>query len=254
MLWRVQNTDKYFLGSMHLLPEHDSELDARVFRLLPQMSRVVFESDLSNASVPDFATYQDGCQLHEIVPADMYAKCTQRWDELNINESLASCKPWYAALLIVMRTVMKNGFSRERGVDQQLFTNVSSDRRAYLEDPDTASLAFEHAPISEQLFLLETSCMGEEAIMAEFTSLYAAWRSSDLTALSNILDDHMARLPSTYTALVGERNRMWSPEIVTFLEDPNPTLFVLGVLHYVGSNKFPDCLNDPHEYVFQKVY
>ncbi len=96
--------------------------------------------------------------------------------------------------------------------------------------------------------------MGEEAIMAEFTSLYAAWRSSDLTALSNILDDQMARLPTTYTALLADRNRMWSPEIVKFLEDPNPTLFVLGALHYVGSNKFPDCLNDPHEYVFQKVY
>ena len=31
MLWRVQNTDKYFLGSMHLLPEHDdSELGAHI--------------------------------------------------------------------------------------------------------------------------------------------------------------------------------------------------------------------------------
>ena len=143
MLWQVQNTNKYFLGSMHLLPEHDSELDARVFRLLPQMSRVVFESDLSHASVPDFATSQDGCQLHEVLPADLYAKCTQRWAELGIQKNLDSCKPWWAGLLIATATATKSGFSLERGVDQQILAKVSSDRRVYLESPNAPLLAWE---------------------------------------------------------------------------------------------------------------
>lgn len=253
MLWRVQNTDKYFLSSMHLLPEHDSELDARILGLLPQMSRVMFECDLSNATVPDFATYQDGCQLYEILPTDMYAKCARLWEGLNLGGNLGSCKPWWAALLISLATAIKNGFSLDRGVEKQLLVNISADRRAYLENPHMAMLPFEQAPISEQILFLKKSCAGEEAIMAEYRKIYSAWRSSDLTALSKILDDHMAILPSMYTTLIIRRNQMWAPEITELMTDPSPTLFVLGALHYVGSNRFPDCLDGPHKYVFQKV-
>lgn len=253
MLWRVEGTDKFFLSSMHLLPEHDAGLDARIWHLLPQMSRVVFESDISNAKAPDFATYQDGRRLHQIIPADLYAKCTELWKALNIDANLDLCKPWSAALLIGISIAMKNGFSLDRGVEQQLLASVSADRRAYLEHPDRASLPFDQAPMSEQVLQLHVCSVGEEAIMAVFMSLYKAWRSSDLETLSSILNNYMAILPSTYAGLINERNRAWAPTIVNFLTDPDSTLFVLGALHYVGIDKFPDCLNGSREYKFVKI-
>ncbi len=78
MLWRVHGTDKYFLSSLHFLPEEDSGLDPRIWHLLPQMSRVVFESDYSRSTLPEYVMYQNGRQLHEVVPADVYDACAKQ--------------------------------------------------------------------------------------------------------------------------------------------------------------------------------
>lgn len=121
MLWRVHNTDKYFLGSFHLVPESHSELNVKITSLQPQMSRVVFESNLANVKEPDFSTYKNAGRLHKNLPSDLYTRCSLRWQELTIEVTLDSCKPWWAALLIAIRTAMKNGFSHERGVDRQIF-------------------------------------------------------------------------------------------------------------------------------------
>lgn len=251
MLWRVHNTEKYFLGSLHFLPENDQQLDGRIWALLEKVSRVVFECDFSQWKEPAFGVYDIGCQLNDVVPPHVFTQCVKRWGALGIRAKLDQCKPWWAMQVITINTIMTSGFTA--GVDTQLFARTNPAQRGYLESPEAYYLAMNGTPLLEQVSLLE-GCCDEEKFRSQLNSTYAAWRASDLTGLSRLLDTLAAKAPLTLYATLGWRNRAWTPKIVQLLADATPTLFVMGALHYVGTDKIQDCLNDGHKYVFERVW
>jgi len=253
MLWQVKDTNKYFLCSMHILPEADAALDRQIWDLVRRRPRIVFESDLSKGRFPAEATYQDGNRLQEFVPSDIYAKCARLWAELELKDELSVCKPWWAAMQIGLAVAAQNGFLLNHGVEQQLLKQLSLIQPVYLEDPRAAILPFIESPLSEQAIMLAQCSKGEASIMKEFRFVHESWRHSDLSALSKYLDEKRAEAPKTYTALIDERNEAWAPLINKFLHDSEPTLFVLGILHFVGKNKIPDCLNNLNRVVLQQV-
>jgi uncharacterized protein YbaP (TraB family) len=218
------------------------------------MSRVVFECDFAEAKEPHFAKYHDGSRLRDKIPTNLYLECSRRWQELGIQLELDSCKPWWAGLLISILTLIQSGYSYESGVDKQLLKKVPIERRRYLESPDAALLAFEQAPQSEQILYLQKYCTDKESVIAQTGALYTAWRTSDLEHLSAILNERLGALPFAFGALVTNRNQIWASKIIKLLQDTEPTLFVLGALHYVGPSSIPACLRSSScELILEKV-
>jgi len=71
VIWHISGTNKYFLGSIHLLPQSDSHLGDTIWSLLPKIRRIVFESDFSTMTEPDFVCYPNGQLLMNNIPEDL---------------------------------------------------------------------------------------------------------------------------------------------------------------------------------------
>ena len=242
MIWRIDDSESYLFGSIHLLQQEDSDLPSRVWEIFNRSSKVVFESDLSITDTPEFTSLEDSDSLDGLVPSDLYSSAAERWNALDIPWDLKSQKPWWAGILIALITSIRNGYATEKGVDRQLWDACEKGTRHVLEDLNVLK-TFDDAPFIEQQTMLEQA-IDTEATLGEIAALVTAWRSFDLPSLESILDEKLAMLPITFGELLCGRNSKWTPKIIEHIQGGEPTIFVFGALHYVGECAIPKLLEE----------
>jgi len=74
--------------------------------------------------------------------------------------------------------------------------------------------------------------------------LIAAWRTGDMEALDNLIDEEMTDEAPLRKILLTDRNRNWIPAIKAALAENKTTFFLVGTAHLIGADSVVSLLDD----------
>lgn len=245
-VWVLQGeTNKvYIAGSIHLLKPDNAALPDALRRAYDDAERLVFELDLDDLDQTLVATQMmavglrtDGRTLSQSLSAQDAARLSRVATKLGLPPAaLERMESWLAAIMLTSVGLIKQGYSGEAGVDQQLATRAKKDGKPVtgLETPDEQFAAFDGLPEAEQRHLLEITLDELETDSVDLSKIEQAWRRGDQAALADLLQDDMADYPALEAAVLIERNRKWIPAIQAMLTGKDDVLVVVGAAHLLG--------------------
>lgn len=242
MLWRVEDTEMYLLGSVHIMGPTPLTLSPSAEQAYRQSERVVFESNIDET--PDFSVGKLPAheRLSQLVPPELWSVLRQKWAAAGLKEDdLERFHPWLAALILMFETAARRKITAELGVDKQIWNRAGADdlERVTLEPRNAPLAAFASTPLDEQIrFLSHIAVAGQ----TELNDMMAALRAGQLEPLEKIHEQRHRLAPRGFHKLMTERNQLWLPQLIAMAADGIPTLVVVGALHCVGADGLPALL------------
>lgn len=247
MLIRSWSGRKLF-GTMHLLPEsYAAKLKEVVRPLVERCTSLVLECDLPPLGYePPHARLPKGERLEALVPAGLYSSIVEAGDAQGLSaDDISTSSPWWAAERLGLATIRALGLSGKNSVESAAREHAQAMGRRveFLENLDRGYISRSQAPLSEQLWLLESVVRRPEENRAELIEMVRAFASGTAEAWEKILVDGSSHQPETTDDLFRRRNLEWLPSIESELERGRP-LVVIGALHLVGANGILALLRD----------
>lgn len=245
-LWRVQAKDNvvYLLGSIHYLKPQNYPLDPAIESAFKNSNRVVFEIDLDSAKGDEAqhlmvskAAYADGTTLPQHVSETTYQLTAEKLKQLGLDISLFNpFKPWFAATMILARSMQSLGFDPAHGVDQYLYRKAKEANKTMtgLETFDYQLDLFNKMPEFVQDLMLLQTVKSSDSMRGAMDKIVKAWSSGDLKTLDSTLLQGIRDYPEVYQRVIVERNRAWLPKIESYLKEGESYFVVVGAGHLAG--------------------
>lgn len=245
-VWVLQGKTNrvYLAGSIHMLRPDGTALPAALESAYADAEKLVFELDLDDLNQMRVAgemmtagTRQDGQTLSASMSASLAKRLQKSAESLGLPTAmLDTMEPWLAALVMTSVSLVKQGYSAEAGVDQQLTSRGAKDRKPIsgLETPSEQFAAFDTLSAATQLRLLEMTFDELEQGGADLREIETAWRSGNTRELARVLQDDMAKFPELERAILTDRNRRWIPRIQAMMQGKDDVLVVVGAAHLLG--------------------
>jgi uncharacterized protein YbaP (TraB family) len=245
-LWRVQANDNvvYLLGSIHFLKPQNYPLDPAIESAFKNAKRVVFEIDLDSAKSDEAqhlmvakAAYSDGTTLPQHVSETTYQLTAERLKQLGLDVNLFNAfKPWFAATMILARSMQSMGFDPAHGVDQYLYRKAKEANKptSGLETFEYQLELFNKMPEFVQDLMLLQTVKSSDSMRSAMDTIVKAWSSGDLKTLDSTLLQGIREYPEVYQRVIVERNRAWLPKIESYLREGESYFVVVGAGHLAG--------------------
>ena len=245
-LWRVRNGagTVYIAGSLHQLRTDRDALPPSYGQAYAASERLAMELDMDAIRPTDLA---GELVARAIDPTGRSLRASlgeQRWRLLQPRlaglglpvETLDRFEPWAVALLLASTDFLRRGYSPASGVEGQLQARAAADHKPIdgLETPQAQFELLDGLPLRDQIGLLDLTLEELDRLGTLLDSLEHAWRAGDLKRLNDLLLREYRLRPDLYERLVGARNARWVPSIRSFLQRPDDTLVVVGLLHLLG--------------------
>ena len=253
-LWRVagETNSVYLLGSIHLLREQDHPLPRAIDVAYEDAEIVVMELDMDDLdpSVTQNAfnsagVMTDGTTLRDLMGEDMYAAAERAAADVDIPlDMLARSEPWLAAMTVELMLLYRAGFNPMLGIEMTLMQRAVADGKPIegLETVEEQLGFLDTLPLPAQREMLVQTLQQGAALRESIDELVTAWRHGDTATLETGMLESMAEQEELSHALVRDRNRRWAKTIVTWLDDEDDYLVVVGALHLVGDEGVPALL------------
>ncbi len=253
-LWKISSKDNivYLLGSIHYLKPQNYPLDPVMESAFKNSKRVIFEIDLDDAKeeqaqhvMVSKAAYTDGTTLKNHVSEATYKLAEEKLKELGLDIALLNpFKPWFAANMILARSMQKMGFDPGQGIDQYFFRKAKQETKEIggLETLEFQLDLFNKMPDFVQDLMLLQTVRGADTMPAMMDTVVKAWAAGDLKTLDATLLQGMREFPEVYQRVVVERNRAWLPQIESFLSQKVNYLVVVGAGHLAGRDGLIEAL------------
>jgi uncharacterized protein len=245
-LWRVQANDSvvYLLGSIHYLKPQNYPLDPAIESAFKNAKRVVFEIDLDSAKGDEAqhlmvskAAYSDGTTLQKHISETTYQLAAEKLKQLGLDINLFNpFKPWFAATMILARSMQSLGFDPAHGVDQYLYRKAKEANKATsgLETFEYQLDLFNKMPEFVQDLMLLQTVKSADSMRGAMDTIVRAWSSGDLKTLDSTLLQGIREYPEVYQRVIVERNRAWMPKIESYLGGGESCFVVVGAGHLAG--------------------
>ncbi len=255
-LWRVRNGagTVYIAGSLHQLRTDRDVLPPSYGQAYEASERLAMELDMDALRPTDLA---GELVARAIDPTGRSLRASlgeQRWRLLEPRlaglglplEALERFEPWAVALLLASNDFLRRGYSPASGVEGQLQARAAADHKPIdgLETPLVQFELLDGLPRKDQIGLLDLTLEELDRVGTLLESLESAWRAGDLERLDGLLLREYRLRPDLYERLVGARNARWVPPIRSFLQRPDDTLVVVGLLHLLGERGVITLLRD----------
>ncbi len=255
-LWRVRNGagTVYIAGSLHQLRTDRDVLPPSYGQAYEASERLAMELDMDALRPTDLA---GELVARAIDPTGRSLRASlgeQRWRLLEPRlaglglplEALERFEPWAVALLLASNDFLRRGYSPASGVEGQLQARAAADHKPIdgLETPQVQFELLDGLPRNDQIGLLDLTLEELDRVGTLLESLESAWRAGDLERLDGLLLREYRLRPDLYERLVGARNARWVPPILSFLQRPDDTLVVVGLLHLLGERGVITLLRD----------
>jgi len=256
LAWRASNPDSngelLLLGSIHVLREQDYPLPPLIDELYAQADIVVMELELDEidplamqTQLVSAALIANGGRLRSVLDPDLYALADQEASELGIDlELFDQFEPWFVALTLSSLGIMRLGYQQEIGLEQYLLARAREDGKDVLglELLEDQVAVFDNLSDREQAAMLEQTLQELRTSEAAMRELINAWKTGQLTDLSDQLVDDFGEFPQLYEQLVSNRNANWANSLATLIDQQQRALVVVGALHLVGDGNVIDLL------------
>jgi hypothetical protein len=242
MLWKFQGSNSFLYGSIHACDLKPPRLPRPVEQALSQVQRVVLEADIRGSPDRSRMRLAGNRKLSEVISRDLFRRTRRYWFKLMPLagllwiDLLRRGSPGIVAIWLTSGKVARMGYLPALGTEHQLMKlRVRGGKQlAFLETLSGQVSIVSRTPLSEQVAFLQHTVDQIDVGYPEIDALVTAWKGDDVTRLLQIGEEHTARFPTLYKALLYERNRAWIPMIEEYVRSPVPTLFVAGALHMVG--------------------
>ncbi|MGA7776806.1 MAG: TraB/GumN family protein [Paraburkholderia sp.] len=244
MLWKIEGSETYVLGSVHFTNLSPLRLPITVAEVFRTASQIVFEADLSER--PDSAPLllPSGTTLKDCVSDITLAKARSNWVRLGLPEdNLLRFKPGAVAQILHINQAARHGYVFERGIDRVLWDRAAdaAKHRARLEKVEAQTNALQSSPIAEQASMLEYFVNGDLGVSV-LSSMVTAWKQGNTGPFDAVLAERRRRWPAMFDILIDRRNRDWVPTIAQMVSDRERRLIVVGASHMVGPTSLSSLL------------
>ena len=244
MLWHVDNTTLWILGSVHA-SDRPLLISGQTTQALDSADVLAFESNFD--VVPNLAParYESGTTLSMNIHDLLFADTQRLWREFFLNEEeLEGFRPWWVAFRLMNAAMSKRGFVREQGIDQRVLNFGKKNNKAlfFLEPIDAGLAAFANAPLQEQEVFLSRAALHTEEGLQEVAFLVAAWESGNPENLTPVVERALRLMPVAYAAALAGRNRAWLRHLLRLIRSRKVVVVVVGMLHMVGPDNIPSVL------------
>lgn len=257
-IWSIKKengTTVTLFGSVHLLPDGDKWRTKALRAAYDKADVIVLETDLDQmqtsamqAYLTEHALNKDGTTLSDLLTPDEKATVTKGAVRAGVGlASMEKFRPWFAALQLSVANAVAQGYSPDRGVDQQIADQGKADGKAfdYFESAREQLDLFIELPEKEQVAFL---VLGAQELLDrpnELKTLVDAWLTGDVAAIDELMNRGLEDAPIVAKALMADRNARWVKKIQDFyLKDRNSYLIVVGAGHLAGGGGVPALLRD----------
>lgn len=253
-LWHVKGPqgDAYLFGSIHVLPHHIRWRTHAVENAMARADIFVFE-------VPTDPEAMD--RMRALVAANGYlpAGTTLRAklspaEQSDFDTALAAAglkqaavdreRPWLASLQITFAEIAKAGYDPASGVDVQVEKRAEARHKPvrYFEtiDQQFALLAPDDPALELSEFQSDLKDLAKPE--SELDDLVKAWSHGDVKAINSLMNSALDPYPDAKKALLDDRNRRWTLQIETMLEEKRTFFITVGAGHLAGPMGVPTLL------------
>lgn len=231
MYWQFSDTNVRLLGSMHLLPAHNSGLPSWAIRAFEWAEVLVFESDPPTI-LPLLPAATPANLQYELTPTAWEA-LRGLWPTSGPLPRIETVRPW-AALLLSSAFAQRT----EQGIESQFMQWASQQSKPvhFLETAEDVAAALDSAPAREIHQALELLASDLSAPQRSLEAMYEAWLHGDLPALYAIASQSpMFHFSGLRSAVLERRNRAWVSALNRIMGSPQRTLIAVGALHLYGA-------------------
>ena len=268
-LFRISDHGRvaYLFGTVHMGTPAFFPLPPEVSRALGEARRLVVELDTRAndgfaQAVAQHGSYAAGDELRRHLSPPVLAALTAALHARGISvASMAHCKPWLVANLLLSMELERKGYRRDQGVEQALLDAARTHGAAVteLESADYQLALFDTLdPARAERYLKETlDGLADGSATRKAQAVVDAWASGDARALDGLLheattgDGVMAEF--TRRVLLGRRNPEMVDGIERLMRRDSVTFVGVGVLHLLGANGLPQLLAQ-RGYLVERVY
>jgi uncharacterized protein YbaP (TraB family) len=249
-LWKVADEDTtiYLFGTVHALPPGTIWMNQRIESALASSGEFVTEVDLADArqvkaGMLQLAFLPKGVTLRALLRDKERASFDQAMTGLGLSvEAFDRFKPWYAAMMLSLLPLAKNGFTADAGAETVLEAKLKpGSTRAALESVSYQLQLFDSLPAETQIaYLLEVS-EGVPEMNDQLGKMIGQWLKGDADALARLLNEETSDSVLLEKLLL-ERNRNWAGWITERLKQPGTVFMAVGAGHLAGAGSVQDVL------------
>lgn len=257
----------YLFGTVHMGTAGFYPLPPEVSRALGEARRVVVELDTraNDAYLQALARhgyYPTGDDLRRHLSPPVLADLTGILHARGISvASMAHCKPWLVANLLLSMELERKGYRRDQGVERVLLNAARRHGAAVteLESADYQLGLFDTLDAAQSERYLKETLDGllDGSAARKAQAVVDAWAAGDARALDALLHDATTgggvMADFTRRVLLGRRNPEMAARIERLMRRDSVTFVGVGCLHLLGANGLPQLLAQ-RGYLVERVY
>jgi uncharacterized protein YbaP (TraB family) len=251
-LWKVADEDTtiYLFGTVHALPAGKEWMRPAIADALAASDTLVTEVDLSEGSTAALqqavilkGMLPQGQSLRAMLTDEQRAKYEAAVTRLGLKaETFDRFEPWYAAMMLTLLPLVKEGYGTDSGAEKVLGTSAGeAKRREALETVDYQLSIFDSLPQEAQVRYLMEVVEGNENIKAMLDKMVAEWLAGDADELAQLINEGLTDADLA-ERLLYQRNRNWADWIAERLKRPGTVFMAVGAGHLAGENSVQQAL------------
>lgn len=251
-LWKVADEDTtiYLFGTVHALPPETDWMRGPIADAFAASDTLVTEIELDAGSIARMQTaimargmLQEGESLRAMLTDEQRAKYEAAVVNLGLKaETFDRFEPWYAAMMMTMLPLIKQGYATDSGVEKVLGAGAGADKkREALETVDYQLTIFDSLPQEAQVRYLMEVIEGNQNIKAMLDKMVAEWLAGDAEALAKLVNEGLTDADLA-DRLLYQRNRNWAGWIEERLATPGTVFMAVGAGHLAGKGSVQDAL------------
>ncbi|MFM4648152.1 TraB/GumN family protein [Aeromonas bivalvium] len=242
--YHLSKGDRQFwlLGSIHAAQASIYPLPDAIERAWAQSRALVLEVNMAAIPVDEWQQVASltrlppGRTLANEIPPALYRRTQEAASRLGLPPaSLDGLQPWFAAISLTQRALVKSPFSGEYGIDQH-FANRAAQGGKPVQGLETLTEQLGYlASVAEHQDLMLAATLDElPELDTSFAAILAAWQDGDEARLIALLKEEMAP-PALQQwleqTLLARRNHDWLRRLPAL---PAESFVVVGALHLYG--------------------
>ena len=263
IFYRVEegDNDLYLFGSLHFGVEEMYPLHDSVYEAFEQADVLGMELDMEEITDEELqqtlsqkGMYQDGTELTDVLPADVYDDFMELVEGPGLDEDLLmQYKPWLVAFELSILAILEAGYSPDLGVEEYLMEKAEEEGMEMLglETVEMQFAPFGKLSDESQVAYLEEAIEEYEEAEEVLAESYENWIEGDIEAYAEdreelIEEAETESLREFQVAFTDERDRQMTDRIEELLHDDtgNTYFITVGSMHLVGDNSIVDLLEE----------
>jgi uncharacterized protein YbaP (TraB family) len=253
-IWTVHSAKAtaYLFGSVHLLPPNIDWHTPVVEAALKSSDVFVFEAPMGaegRAQTEAFVRANGMLQANQALPSLLDGRTRKDYrDALAVAHadpsSLVHLRPWLAAIVMQTSALQASHYSRDGGVDLQLWNYATAQHRKIetfetIEDQLSLLMPKDESLEKEEF---EATLKELKASSGDIGALVNAWCDGRIAEVARLMNKGLSSTPGAMKLLIDDRNARWMKRLGAMLAESHTYFITVGAGHLGGPQGLPNLL------------